>query len=149
MYVFLNEHQPDLPDAQSMVEEALAKAKRENKRVLWQHSGAFCGPCILLSRYLDKHRELIEKDYVWVKVDRRYAHGQEMVDKYRSEEGGIPWFVIMDADGKPLITSTSDEGNIGYPSSANGRAHFEKMLRETAQRLKNEEIEKLLETLKD
>jgi hypothetical protein len=114
---------------------------------LFQASGAFCGPCILLSRYLDKHRTLIDKDYIWVKVDRRYPHGMDMIEKYRLQEGGIPWFVIMDPDRKPLITSNSEEGNIGYPSSAEGRKHFEKMLRETAVRLTSEEIDALIDDL--
>ncbi|HUG18613.1 MAG TPA: carboxypeptidase regulatory-like domain-containing protein [Planctomycetaceae bacterium] len=147
MYAFLEVHAPDLPDAGELIEAAFAQAKREEKKVLLQVSGAFCGPCILLSRYLDKHRTLIDKDYIWVKVDRRYPHGMDMIEKYRSQEGGIPWFVILDPDRKPLITSNAEEGNIGYPASTEGRKHFERMLRETAVRLTSEEIDALIDDL--
>jgi protocatechuate 3,4-dioxygenase beta subunit len=149
LYAFLALHTPEIPDAKQLVDAAFKQAKRENKRVLWQHSGAFCGPCILLARYFDEHRELIEKDYVWVKIDSRYTHGQEMIDTFRTEGVGIPWFVVLDADRKPLINSTSEAGNIGFPSSETGRRHFRTMLGRTAQRLTEVEIDRLIKSLEN
>src|SRR5690606_4723756 len=103
--------------------------------------------CVLLSRYLDAHDKLISKDYVYVKLDARMARGQDVIDRVRTEDGGIPWMVILDAQGTPLVTSTSESGNVGYPSSKAGIAHFESMLRRTAQRLSDAEIEKLMQAL--
>jgi uncharacterized protein YyaL (SSP411 family) len=134
-----------LPDAQTRLADALARAKRENKRVLVEQSGAHCGWCDELATYLDRHRSLIEKDYVWIKIDRRFAHGEAVIEKLRPKaEGGVPWMVILDSDGKPLITSDGPRGNFGYPGDIKDRPHFAKMWRTTARRLSEAEIDILL-----
>ncbi|HVU86098.1 MAG TPA: thioredoxin family protein [Pirellulales bacterium] len=144
---FLNEHAPPMPDAEEVLAQALGQAGRENKRVLVQHSGAYCGWCVILSRYLDDHRATIAKDYVYVKLDSRFRNGETVVKRLRNEPGGIPWMVILDADGKRLITSTGPNGNIGHPSSPEGREHFAKMLRSTARHMSEQEIKTLLDAL--
>jgi hypothetical protein len=142
---FLKQHLPPMPDAQKRLADALAQARRENKHVLVEQSAAWCGWCHVLAKYLDKHRSLVEKDYVWITIDPRFAHGEAVIKKLRPKaEGGIPWMVILDADGKPLITSDGPEGNIGYPSEAKGAEHFEKMLRTTARHMSDAEIKILL-----
>jgi hypothetical protein len=59
--------------------------------------------------------------------------------------------VILSADGTKLATSDREgaEGNIGFPSTAAGRAHFEQMLRTTAMKLTDDEIAALLSGLED
>jgi uncharacterized GH25 family protein len=66
---FLKQHLPPMPDAQKRLSDALAQARRENKRVLVEESAAWCGWCHVLAKYLDKHRSLVEKDYVWITID--------------------------------------------------------------------------------
>jgi uncharacterized GH25 family protein len=141
----LKQHLPPMPDAQKRLSDALAQARRENKRVLVEQSAAWCGWCHVLAKYLDKHRPLVEKDYVWITIDPRFAHGQEIIKKLRPKaQGGIPWMVILDADGKPLITSDGPEGNIGYPGEPQGAEYFEKMLRTTARHMGDAEIKLLV-----
>jgi hypothetical protein len=144
---FVNKHARALPDAEKLLTDALAAAKKDDKRVLVQVSGAFCAPCVLLSRYLDEQKALIAKDYVVVKLDDRFVNGPQTIKRVRTEAGGIPWTVILDASGKQLITSTAKSGNIGFPSTPEGIEHFAKMLSATAQRLTKEEIGKLVEAL--
>ncbi len=101
------------------------------------------------ARYLDQHRPLIEKDYVWITVDERATHANDVMKKLRPKaQGGIPWVVILDADGKPLITSDAHEGNMGYPSEPKEIEHFEKMLRTTAQHMSDAEIKILMADLR-
>jgi hypothetical protein len=144
---FLAKHAPEMPDAEQLLTAALARAKREDKRVLVQESGAYCAPCVLLSRFLDDHRELIAKEYVYVPLDRRFKNGAAVIQRFGTEARGIPWMVVLDADGKPLIDSNGPDGNIGFPSSVSGREHFEKMLRTTARNLTATEIRSLLDAL--
>jgi hypothetical protein len=56
------------------------------------------------------------------------------------ERSGIPWMVILDSAGKPLITSDGPRGNIGYPFEPHEIEHFIVMLQQTAQRLTADQI---------
>jgi hypothetical protein len=146
---FLKQHEGPVPDAQGLLADALAQARRENKRVLVEQSANWCSWCHVLARYLDRHRSLVEKDYVWITVDPRFTHGEEVIKKLRPKpKGGIPWLVILDSDGKPLITSDGPAGNSGYPGEPKELEHFEKMLRKTAQHMSDAEINLLLAGLR-
>ena len=51
-----------------------------------------------------------------------YRHGKERRLRRAGEEaggvdGGIPWFAVVDADGKVLANSEGPKGNIGYPDT--------------------------------
>jgi hypothetical protein len=145
---FLNTRNIPLPNAAEILTSALAKATREDKRVLVQVSGPDCAPCILLSRFLDRHEALIERDYVYLKLDSRMPSADEVIKKLQPTGGrGIPWTVILSAEGESLITSDSEKGNIGFPSEPEGKVHFEKMLRTTRKRLTDEEIQSLIADL--
>jgi hypothetical protein len=144
---FLQEHALVPPDAEQILANGLAEAAREQKRVLVQQSGAFCGPCILLSRFLDQHQALFAKDYVYIKLDSRFKNGPDVLQRLRKEPWGIPWMVILEPDGQPLINSTAADGNIGFPSTPGGIQHFEKMLRTTARRMTDAEINSLIDDL--
>ncbi|HEY7119440.1 MAG TPA: carboxypeptidase regulatory-like domain-containing protein [Tepidisphaeraceae bacterium] len=139
-----------LPDARTLLDDALAKAKREDKRVLLDQTGALCGWCVKLADYLQANRQLIDKDYVWVTLDSRMPHGNQILTALRTGEdkGSTPWMAILDADGKPLITGDGPHGNIGYPGEPGSQTHWEKMLRTTARHLTDTEIHQLLDQLR-
>jgi hypothetical protein len=64
-----------------------------------------------------------------------------VADKLRAgEHHGIPFYVILDAEGKTLTTSKGADGNIGFPSESAGIEHFLEMLETTRQRLTDEEL---------
>ena len=76
--------------------------------------------------------------------------GTDLLTRYRkSEGGGIPWFVILDETGKPLIDSNGPNGNIGYPTETEpvGIAHLMKMFKESAPRMTDEQVAYLRSTL--
>jgi len=143
---WLRSRMPTPPSARVLFDEALARAKQEDKRVLVQETATWCGPCHMLSRFLDGNR-VWEQDYIWVKMDHRWTGAQELMAELRDgADGGIPWFAILDANGQKLATSNEPQtkNNIGYPSSAAGQQHFENMLKTTRQRLSDEEIGALI-----
>jgi thiol-disulfide isomerase/thioredoxin len=148
---FLQAHAPEPPDAEELLADALAQAKREDKRVLVQQTGAFCGPCLLLSRFLDRHKGKLAKDYVHVKIDEsRWHNGTPVIKRLRTPEGrSIPWMAILDADGRVLITSDAPEGNIGFPVAAEEIEHFLKMLAATARHLDEADFSELRKALED
>jgi hypothetical protein len=147
---FLEGKAPERLDADKLLADALARARKENKRVLVQETATWCGPCWRLSRFLDKHRDVWEKDYLWVKLDHRWKNAAEIAKRLRKDaQGGIPWTAILDADGKVLAACNDKDGqNIGFPTDPAAIAHFAAMLRSTAQRLTATDIARLTEALK-
>jgi hypothetical protein len=142
---FLAAYVPEQLDAQILFDDALARAKAENRRVFIQESATWCGPCWMLSRFIAAHREVLEQDYILVKLDHRWPHAQEIAEKFQTERGGIPWCAILDADQNVLATSDGPDGNIGFPSKEEptGIEHFLKMLRDSRIRLTDADLEKL------
>jgi hypothetical protein len=150
---WLHEQAPKMPDAKKLLDEALAQAKRENKRVLLRENGRaidapVCVPCYRLGRYLEQYKNLIEKDYVCLRIDVRFVNADAVINGVRDyDAGGFPWMVILDSSGKPLVSSTSPHGNIGSPESAQEASYFAWMLRVTSQRLTEEELATLVSAL--
>ena len=133
-------------DARELLQKAYEQAEREDKRIFLQETATWCGPCQMLSRLLLENRQW-EKDYVWVKMDHRWTGAMEIMKELRGEaEGGIPWMVILDAQGNKLATSNIPKSgsNIGFPSEPEGQVHFANMLKETRQRMTDQEIDDLI-----
>lgn len=139
---FVRQHIPPQFDGRKLFADALAQAKRENKRVFVQETAVWCGPCHRLAEFLDKNRPLWEKDYIWVRMDIRWPGATKIMQSLRGDaEGGYPWYAILGADGKVLATCNSDTGeNIGFPGDKPSIDHFIHMFSVTAQRMTPAEI---------
>lgn len=85
---------------------------------------------------------VLGKDYIDLKIDQdRHTHGKAVAERLRKERrGGIPWMVILGADGTELITSDGPEGNCGCPVAPAERAWFVEMLRRTGQHLDEDDL---------
>ena len=149
LFELLRQHQTKPLDARQMFDEALKQAAKENKRVLVQETATWCGPCHKLSGLLNSNR-VWEKDYIWIKMDHRWTGAREIMAELRDGEGGgIPWFTILDAQGKKLATSNDPKtgDNIGFPSGVKGEAHFAKMLNDTKQRMSENDVQSLINSI--
>jgi hypothetical protein len=137
------------PDAKRLLDDALAAAKADGRRVLVDQTSAYCGWCVRLGEYLEANQDVLSKDYVTVTLDRRLPGGQEILDRLRpKKEYSTPWMVILDADGNPLADSDGPEGNVGYPNDPAGLGHWGKMIRTTARHLTDADVERLLKPLR-
>ena len=76
--------------------------------------------------------------------------GQQLGEELQQgRAGGLPWLVILDANGKELVSSNNEEGrNIGSPAADWEVAHFMKMMRETRQHMSDNDIAGLEKDLK-
>jgi beta-lactamase regulating signal transducer with metallopeptidase domain len=154
---WLHKHSAKLPDAEKLLAQALAQARRENKRVFLRENAPSAGAyCARLGHYVEQFKDLIEKDYVCLRIDVRSPHAIDVINRIRdfdvreftSGSGySLPWMVILDAAGRPLASGTSPHGNIGIPVSAQETSYFSWMLRATSQRLTEEEIATLVSAL--
>lgn len=148
---FLRKFAPPQADAKAKWEAALADAKRTGRRVWAQIGPRYREQSFRLSRWLDDNRELLEQDYVSLKIDDvRDKHGAEVVSRITNNRGesGFPFHAIIDANGQALIDSDSRVGNIGdNPATFEGRRHLTKMLSQTSTHLTPREIKLLVQTL--
>ncbi len=147
---FLQKHAPPQADARAKWDAAFVEAKRSGRRVWVRVSQRYCGPCFQLSRWLDDNRTLLEKDYVFLKIDNvRDTHGDEVAKRIIGdrEHFGVPFYTIFDANEQRLIDSEGPTGNIGHPSSYEGRLHLKEMLSRTQKNLTDAQIEQIIATL--
>ncbi len=104
------------------------------------------------TRWLDDNHELLERDYVLLKIDNvRDEHGPEVTEQIVSnrERFGVPFHAIFDADEKLLIDSEGRTGNIGHPGSFEGLRHLRKMLAETRATLTDDELDSIVKSLEN
>lgn len=93
-------------DAAVQIEQALAKAKKENRRVLIQWGGNWCGWCHLLHEMFKKNgnvrKELMyEYDVVLVDIGQKDKN-QELLEKYEVDlkSNGVPYLTVLDSEGE-------------------------------------------------
>ena len=129
---FLKEHAAKPLDAVTVLDTALAAAKKDDK-VVFVHFGApWCGWCHKLDDWLasaDIAPRIAERA-VEVKIDvDRMTHGEDVMKRFRSSDsGGIPWFAFVDGSGQSIATSDATGKNIGYPAAESEIAAFGTML---------------------
>ncbi len=149
---FLAEWAPEKQTAAKVVEAGLARASSEDKRVFLHFGAPWCGWCHKLDDFLAREEiaGVFGKDFVDVKVDvDRMVGGKEIEAKYRKNVNeGIPWFVILDAKGQPIADADGPKGNIGYPAAPEEIAHFIGVLKKSAKRIDDKEIDAIEKALK-
>lgn len=104
---------------------------------------------------------LLAKDYVDVMIDtERMTGGEALMDRLKGDrEGGLPWSIVLDADGKELITSNKivrdadgNEtlgGNIGAPVQPDEIDHYLVMLARTKQHLTEVDVATIAADLRE
>ncbi|WP_254509370.1 carboxypeptidase regulatory-like domain-containing protein [Anatilimnocola floriformis] len=144
-------------DAQKMLDTALVQAKADDKKVFLIFSASWCGPCRLLSRFLATHKVELSKHFVFVKLDvSRDENAEALQERFpESKTGGIPWFCVLDHDGKEIVnsnlpktTADSENANIGFPTKAEETSHFAEMLKTSAPRLSENQLKSIVGALK-
>lgn len=146
---FITAHAPARHDAAAAWQAALAEAKRTNRRVWAISGGRYCSPCFRLARWLDDHRQLLEKDFVFFKVDGANDLNAAPVVQLITggKEKGIPFNAVFDPAGKQIIGSAGPVSYLGYPTNDEDKRHLRKMFAETKQRLTDAEIEEIIQRL--
>jgi thioredoxin family protein len=148
---FIRKYAPKPVDARKKWDKAFAIAKQTNRKVWIRISQRYCGPCFRMARWLDDQKEILEQDYVLLKIDDvRDLHGHEVAKRLTGGENfGVPFHAIFDPDAKMLINSEAPIGNIGHPSGFEGKKHLRKMLTETRSKLTGEQIDDIVASLND
>jgi thiol:disulfide interchange protein len=92
---------------------ALAQAKRENKRVLLDFGGDWCGDCQVLDIYFHNAQNLpiLEKNYVLVHVNVGHMdENQNIAAQYQVPlDRGVPALAVLSERGKLLYSQRAGE----------------------------------------
>jgi thiol:disulfide interchange protein len=94
-----------------LIAEAAAAAKPD-KRVLLQFGANWCGWCHKLHNLFATDSAItnaVKSGYVVALIDVNKGHNADLIAKYGAERLGLPFLVVLDADGKHLTTKKSDE----------------------------------------
>lgn len=99
-------------DARQQVAAALAKAKKENQRVLIQWGANWCGWCKWLAATMKSDREVSHEllyEYQVVHVDvGKFDKHMDLAKELGAEFKAIPFLTLLDADGKPLVQQNTE-----------------------------------------
>jgi thioredoxin-related protein len=151
LQAFLTDHVATPRQAEDVLAAGLAEAAKSERKVFLHFGAPWCGWCLKLDAWLVRKdvEPVFSKDFVDVHLDiDRMPGGKEVLERYRkSDKGGIPWFAMLDAKGKALITSDGPEGNIGFPATDGEIAYFVTMLNRCKGRMTEREIADLRATL--
>ena len=93
----------------------------------------------------------MEKDFVNLYVDTsKVPGGKELHGSYKaSQTEGIPWFAILDAEGKEIANSNGSEGNIGCPNTDEEIEVFVGILKKVKIKLTDDDLAALKKSLVD
>lgn len=120
--------QSDLPpiydtqaDGKQQITDAVAAAKRQNKRILLQFGANWCIWCHRLHSLFDTNEEIakkLEAEYELVLIDVDKVDGKEHnadVDAHygRPTRHGLPTLVVLDTDGRQLTTRETAAWEVG------------------------------------
>lgn len=99
-------------DAREQVKQALAKAKKENQRVLIQWGANWCGWCKWLAATMKSDREVSHEllyEYQVVHVDvGQFDKHMDLAKELGAKFSAIPFLTLLDADGKPLVQQNTE-----------------------------------------
>jgi len=103
----------DTADGSKQIADALEIAKASNKRVLLQFGANWCGWCKRLDSLFKTDQKISEKlkaNYVVTLIDVNEGHNKEVDAEYGTPtKHGLPVLVVLDADGKQLVTKDTGE----------------------------------------
>ncbi len=102
-------------DAKTQIADAVAKAKKENRRVLIQWGANWCSWCHLLHNTFQtdariRRNLLYEYDLVLIDIGK-WDKNMELAAEYGADlKGtGVPYLTVLDADGKVVKNQRTDE----------------------------------------
>ena len=138
--------------ADVVLNKALTEAKAGKKNVLLMFHASWCKWCKMMEKNMNlpETKPLFDKKFVTAYVDVQERGekkslenpcGQELMNKYKGENAGLPFWLILNPKGEVLADSFNAKGeNLGSPSTPEEVATFIAKLEKTS-KLKKEELQ--------
>ncbi|HWB60610.1 MAG TPA: thioredoxin family protein [Chthoniobacteraceae bacterium] len=111
---------PDIYDESAngdrQVADAVAIASKEHKRIVLEFGANWCEWCHRLHDLFEADASIsktLKSGYVVVLIDVNGDRNRDLVVKYDAKDYGLPFLVVLESDGKHLITKHSDDFEVG------------------------------------
>lgn len=149
---FLTENQAKYLDANDLLKESIGEAEKTGKSVFLRFSAPWCGWCKRMTKWMEQKEveAILAKDFIFLKIDQeRTINGMEIKKNFpASEKSGIPWFTVLDNNGKEIVNSSLLDGkNMGFPASNEEISTFSTFLLKSRKNMTESDIEFLQESL--
>jgi thiol:disulfide interchange protein len=149
---FLEARRAPARKAEDVLAAGLEQARREDRRVFLHFGAPWCGWCRKLETWMEAPEVagILAKELLDVKVDvDRALGGKELLARLRGDaEQGIPWFVVLDAQGQVLARGDGAEGrSIGFPYEPSEIEAFGAVLAKGTRKLSAEDVDALKRSL--
>lgn len=130
--------------AEVILKKALTEAKAKNKNVLLMFHASWCKWCHVMERNMNlpETKPVFEKKFVTAYVDVQEMGdkkklenpgGEELMDKYKGTDAGLPFWLILNPKGEVLADSFNDKSeNLGCPSTTEEVDVFAAKLKKTS-----------------
>jgi thiol-disulfide isomerase/thioredoxin len=144
--------QSALPSSESVLNNAYAQAGKANKKVMLLFHASWCGWCKKMEASINDPscQKMFEDNYVIAYLDVLENKGKENLEnpgsmdilkKYNGQEAGLPFWLILDANGNMLANSlmkpdgaaaAKPADNVGCPTTEKEVVYFTGVLKATS-----------------
>lgn len=104
-------------DGVKQIDSALVSARKAGKRVLLQFGANWCVWCVRLHALFASDERIaarLKESYVVVLIDMNEGRNAGVNDRYgKPTRFGLPAIVLLDAEGKALVTQDTEEFEVG------------------------------------
>ena len=94
------------------LQTAITKASSENKRIILDVGGEWCGWCIKMDYFIEEHadlKKLRDENFVWLKINMSEENeNKEFLAKYPAI-AGYPHLFVLEKDGSLLHSQNTEE----------------------------------------
>lgn len=139
-----------------LLTKAQVQAQQENKAIFVKFEASWCGYCKKMTADMKAPttKEFFEKHFVMLplvvfevpsKKDLENPGALELLKSYKAEIAGLPFWAILDADGKVITTAFyGGKQNLGGPSTLDEVRVFIRKLRKAVPKVTKEDKKAIL-----
>ena len=139
----------------NLLENAQTKAKKENKAIFIKFEASWCGWCRKMTKDMkaESTKAFFEDNYVLVPVVVNESKGKEKLEnpgsrellkKYKGDEAGLPFWLILDSNLNVLADSFDANGdNLGGPASKEEVNQFISKIKKTAKKVSEKDVKNI------